>query len=359
MADALTPDTDSVYFDAPTQQQPSTMFSEQSSNRGLSASAPTKRPNGGVPPPDVTEKDSPVHRSNSSTSWLPAVDFPPEDTQPVHFAQAGQDLRAGNANLQVGNPPHRAIGARSPSPRRGSHMRSPSPPAHRALDIRSPSPAQGTSAQGASDIRRSASRRSMFTSGSTGHPIEGSTFIGGAATTGPHSTALPDQELTTRAAAADANLSRKDRSRIAKSEAEDGKQLSKIIKDEGRAEKQALGLAIRELAMLQKDQANAIQNEAKAHEQRKKLQAEYQKQESLFFVARTRYEAAQARLHAEDEALEIVRNKARDATERLQDKSQEVDSLRTMFAVDERERAAKLATINEKPQRSGSGCIIA
>ncbi|KAH0585211.1 hypothetical protein H2248_008460 [Termitomyces sp. 'cryptogamus'] len=246
MADALTPDTDSVYFDAPTQQQPSTMFSEQSSNRGLSASAPTKRPNGGVPPPDVTEKDSPVHRSNSSTSWLPAVDFPPEDTQPVHFAQAGQDLRAGNANLQVGNPPHRAIGARSPSPpRRGSHMRSPSPPAHRALDIRSPSPAQGTSAQGASDIRRSASRRSMFTSGSTGHPIEGSTFIGGAATTGPHSTALPDQELTTRAAAADANLSRKDRSRIAKSEAEDGKQLSKIIKDEGRAEKQALGLAIR------------------------------------------------------------------------------------------------------------------
>jgi hypothetical protein len=46
--------------------------------------------------------------------------------------------------------------------------------------------------------------------------------------------------------------------------------------------------------------------------------------------------------------LEIVRNNAKDATERLQEKSQEVDSLRTMYGVDERERAAKLAEISAK-----------
>ncbi|KAG6890112.1 hypothetical protein C0992_003065 [Termitomyces sp. T32_za158] len=320
------------------------MFSEH--NYGP---AETKQSNSGALPPDVTDKHPPVaYQPTSSTGWLPAVDLPPENTQ---FTQAGQDPHAGNFNPQMGNSPRKAM--RPPSPtQRGPIMRSPSPPAHRALDIRSSSPVQG-----ASDIRRSASRRSMFTS-STGQPIEGSTFIGGAAITGPHSTAHPSQELTMRAAAADANLSRKDRSRIAKSEAEDGKLLSKIIKDEGRAEKQALGLAIRELAMLQKDQANAIQNEAKAHEERKRLQAKYQKQESLFLAARARYEAAQARLHSEDEGLEIVRNKARDATEKLQEKSQEVDSLRTMFAVDERERAARLASINQKPRRADSGCII-
>ncbi|KAG6899962.1 hypothetical protein C0993_004863 [Termitomyces sp. T159_Od127] len=340
MADTLTPDSaKSVYFDAPVSQQCNTMFSEPSSNYDP---ALTKKSKGGALPSD---KDW----SASSTGWLPAVELPPEDTQP---AQAGQGHQAGSTNIHNGNP-QRTVGIRSPfTAQRGSNMRSPSPMAHRALDIRSPSPTQG-----ASDIRRSASRRSMFT-GSTGQPIEGSTFIGGAATTGPYSTAHPSYELTTRAAAADANLSRRDRSRIAKSEAEDGKQLSKIIKDEGRAEKQALGLAIRELAMLQKDQANAIQNEAKAHVERKRLQAEYQKQESLFLAARARYEAAQARLHSEDEALEIVRNKARDATEKLQEKSQEVDSLRTMFAVDERERAAKLAAINERPHRADSGCII-
>ncbi|KAG6862540.1 hypothetical protein C0995_000088 [Termitomyces sp. Mi166 len=345
MADTLTLDSDkSVYFDAPMQQQqPFTMLSEPSDNYDPSASAPSKRTNGGALPLDVTDKDSFDHRPESSTGWLPAVDLPGQDLQQV-----------GDASLQVGNPPQRAVSLTSPAhAQRGSHMRSTSPMSHRALDIRPSSPAQGSS-----DMRRSASRRSMFTK-STGQPIEGSTFIGGAATTGPYSTAHPTQEFTARAAAADANLSRRDRSRIAKSEAEDGKQLSKIIKDEGRAEKQALGLAIRELAMVQKDQANAIQNEAKAHEERKKLQAECQKQESLFLAARARYEAAQARLHSEDETLEIVRNKARDATERLQEKSQEVDSLRTMFAVDERERAAKLAAINEKPQHAGSGCIIA
>ncbi|KAG6908676.1 hypothetical protein DXG01_003690 [Tephrocybe rancida] len=370
MADTLTPDSGrSTYFDAldmdqQQQQQPFTMFSE---NDGPGAAA--LRQNRGAPP-DITDSDYVVHRPQGSSGWLPAVDFPPENTQSQGFTQ-NETHAIDNPNRQARNP-QRAVSIQSPSPtRRGLNLRSPTPMPHKSLNVRTPSPGQGSS-----DVRRSASRRSMFT-GSTGHPIEGSTFIGGAATTGPHSTAHPHEDLTTRAAAADANLSRRARSKITKSEgkediciltpyilkalatAEDGKRLSRIIRDEGRAEKQALGLTINELSMLQKDQANAIHNEAKAHGQRAKLQAEYQKQESLFLAARAKYEAAQARLNSEDEALEIVRNKARDATEKLQDKSQEVDSLRTMFAVDERERAAKLATINGKPQRAGSGCVIA
>ncbi|KAG6842356.1 hypothetical protein C0991_010646 [Blastosporella zonata] len=318
------------------------MFADQLDQSSSYAPAAPKQADGGAQP-HVTDKGY-VDNQTQDEGWLPAVDVPQEPQ-----SQQGVDFQIGNSSQQGGlNPPQRGISTRSTSSIR-----------HKGRNLRSPSPMQGTSGQGASDVRRSASRRSMFT-GSTGQPIEGSTFIGGAATTGPHSTAQPHQDLTTRAAAADANLSRKDRSRIAKSEAEDGKRLSKIIKDEGRAEKQSLGLAINELSMLQQEQANAISNEARAHQQRAKLQAEYQKQEKIFLVARAKYDAAHARLNSEEEALDLVRNKARDATEKLQDKSQEVDSLRTMFAVDERERAAKLVAISEKPQRPGSsGCVIA
>ncbi|KAG6812965.1 hypothetical protein H0H92_015084 [Tricholoma furcatifolium] len=314
-----------------------------------------------VPQPNVTNvvRDEAVYRPESPSGWLPAVDLPPEQQQQTTTTYV--DRPPEGPNLQVENP--LPEGGQEPlAPAQGLIVRSPSPLAQRGG--RSPSPVAGPSAQAAADVRRSGSRRSMFI-GSAGQPIEGHTFIAGAATTGPLSTVQPHEELTTRAAAADANLSRKERGRIAKMEAEDGKRLSKIIRDEGRAEKQALGLAINELSAFQKDQANAIQasqfsNEAKVHEKRQKLQVECQKQEALFMAARAKYEGAQARLKTEDETLEEVRNKARDATERLQEKAQEVDSLRTMFAVDERERAARLASISG-PRGGGGGnggCII-
>ena len=75
--------------------------------------------------------------------------------------------------------------------------------------------------------------------------------------------------------------------------------------------------------------------------------SQFQEAEHAFLAARTKYEAAQAHLHSEEEALERVRKNARDVTERLQQKSQEVDGLRTTYAVDERERATRLAELAE------------
>ncbi|KAG6829500.1 hypothetical protein H0H87_011259 [Tephrocybe sp. NHM501043] len=356
----MAPGLKSIYFDAPMepqQQQAFTILSDQPGDYSSAAPVTEQVDRGAIASQaDVTDKDHVVQHPEDDSGWLPAVDLPSES----QTQQTDNGFQAGGSDQQRGlNVPQRNISIRDPSAKqRGHNLRSPSPKGYRGFSIRSPSPIQGSSAQGATDVRRSASRRSMFT-GSTGQPIEGSTFIGGAATTGPHSTAQAHEDLTTRAAAADANLSRKDRSRITKSEAEDGRRLSKIIKDEGAAEKQALGLSLNELAMLQKEQANAIKNEAVVHQKRAKLQAECRKQEALYMAAQTKYETAKSRLKSEDDSMEIVRNKARDALEKLQEKSQEVDSLRTMFAVDERERAAKLAMINQKPQRAGSGCVIA
>lgn len=74
----------------------------------------------------------------------------------------------------------------------------------------------------------------------------------------------------------------------------------------------------------------------------------YQKLETAYLAARTKYESTQAQLHAEAEALETCRNSARELTERIQEKSQEVDSLRVMMSVDEREREVKLGQLEGK-----------
>jgi hypothetical protein len=59
--------------------------------------------------------------------------------------------------------------------------------------------------------------RSMFTN-VDGQRVDGSTFIRGAATTGPNSTAEPDDQLHRRAVSADASLTPKERSKIEKAE---------------------------------------------------------------------------------------------------------------------------------------------
>jgi hypothetical protein len=59
--------------------------------------------------------------------------------------------------------------------------------------------------------------RGMFTN-ADGQVVNGSTFIAGAATTGPNSTAEADGQLHRRAASADASLTPKQRSKIEKSE---------------------------------------------------------------------------------------------------------------------------------------------
>jgi chromosome segregation ATPase len=133
-----------------------------------------------------------------------------------------------------------------------------------------------------------------------------------------------------------------------------------------------LSVVINELAELQKLQNQAIkvsssrfvcmisyhpplfsQAEEKAHSTQTKVLSQFRKEERAILAARTKYEAAQARLQSEEEALERVRSSARDVTKRIQEKSQEVNSLRTTYAVDERERATKLAELAEH----SSGCF--
>jgi hypothetical protein len=68
--------------------------------------------------------------------------------------------------------------------------------------------------------------------------------------------------------------------------------------------------------------------------------------------AKAKYEATLSRLSAESQALTRIRHNAREAAEQMQAKSQEVDSLRAMYSVDEREREVKLMQLTGSKSRS-------
>jgi hypothetical protein len=84
---------------------------------------------------------------------------------------------------------------------------------------------------------------------------------------------------------------------------------------------------------------------------------EFQNIEATFLAARTKFEAAQARLHSEDETVAIVRNNAKEATDTLEEKTKEVESLRQKYSTDEKERTVKFNELAAKGAND-RGCII-
>ncbi|KAF8896314.1 hypothetical protein BD779DRAFT_1433515 [Infundibulicybe gibba] len=260
----------------------------------------------------VGDQDAPIDTSDSF-GWLPAEGLPTHTQESVP-ARKRSTLKKRSASPSVSSA--------DSSVERNDHTRGASL-SHNA----------------------SVSKRSMFTNGE-GRAINGSTFINGAGTTGPNTVAEPNENMGFRAAVADVSLTPKQKSKIVKSEAKDGRRLSKIIKEEAKVEKQALNASIKELEDLQQLQKAAVKREAKMASSHAKMVAAFQKTEAAFHDMRTKYETAQAQLNAETETLEACKNHAREITEHMQEKSQEVDSLRTMFSIDEREREVKLIELS-------------
>jgi uncharacterized protein YhaN len=77
----------------------------------------------------------------------------------------------------------------------------------------------------------------------------------------------------------------------------------------------------------------------------------FQKHEAAYLASRKKYDTLQAQMNADAEALEVARNNAREATERMQEKSKEIEALRLMRGVDEREREVKIDQLTGKGNR--------
>lgn len=115
----------------------------------------------------------------------------------------------------------------------------------------------------------------------------------------------------------------------------DGKRLSKIIKAESKAEKQALSTAMKELSELQAQQGQSIKREAKAHTAHAKALALHHKTESSYLKLKAEYEKNQLDMENMERALETERANAREISERTAEKASEVEKLRITRGADE------------------------
>ncbi|KAI9439931.1 hypothetical protein H4582DRAFT_1561555 [Lactarius indigo] len=211
------------------------------------------------------------------------------------------------------------------------------------------------------DAQRSASLVSRRTNGSA--------FANGAAAT---TTNPPDVDpsLQKRAASAEDELKPRDKAVISKEEKGVGRRLSKIIRSEAKAEKAALDVALGELAEIQKLQKASVkvrppqketisalvgpvlflitippQEEAESHTRHSRALSDAHKAEMNVLIARTANEREQAGLRAAGEELEACRKHARETTDMLRDKMQEIERLRVYKGVDDRERAVKVKSL--------------
>ncbi|KAA1467616.1 hypothetical protein DENSPDRAFT_832723 [Dentipellis sp. KUC8613] len=167
----------------------------------------------------------------------------------------------------------------------------------------------------------------------------GSAFTDGAAMS---SAAAVDPGVHERVASAEDELSAKDKAKINKQEYKDGKRLSTIIRGEANTEKAALEVATKELGELQKLQKAAVKEESKSHTIHSKAITDAHKAEMDFLAAQSAQERAQTALRAAAEALERSREHARDTTEMLREKMDEVERIRMHKQADDRERALKV-----------------
>lgn len=204
------------------------------------------------------------------------------------------------------------------------------------------------------DAQRSVSLASRRTNRSLG--TNGTAFANGAATTTANDLPDVDPSLRARAASAEDELRPRDKAVISKEEKGVGRRLSKIIRSEAKAEKAALDIALGELAEIQDLQKASVKEEAESHTRHSRALSDAHKAEMDLLIARTANEREQVGLRAAGEVLEASRKHARETTDMLRDKMQEVERLRVYKGVDDRERAVKVKGL--VGQRKGLSRIL-
>lgn len=152
-----------------------------------------------------------------------------------------------------------------------------------------------------------------------------------------------------------------------------GRRLSKIIKNESKADQASLDVAVKDLEGLQKLQKASIkvtlflpltsphpvfmdpptlflvrhffQEEALSHSRHSRALSDAQKAEIQLLAARTAHERGQASQRATGQALEASRQHVRETTEMLHEKMEEVERLRIQKQMDDTERAVKVKSL--------------
>ncbi|CEL55580.1 hypothetical protein RSOLAG1IB_01592 [Rhizoctonia solani AG-1 IB] len=172
-----------------------------------------------------------------------------------------------------------------------------------------------------------------------------SAFGMGPGTSGPAPPKDENEVLHQRAATAESGLSQSVVQKITAAELKDAKRVSKILKNEQKAEDKSMKRAIKELDKLASIQHQAAKDESAALSAHNKAVKAEHKLNIKYLAAKAAWEKAAADLKSKNEMLNSTREHARTQTELLQVKSKEVDQLRTQKATDDRERQAKLLAL--------------
>ncbi|KAJ8693012.1 hypothetical protein PTI98_010267 [Pleurotus ostreatus] len=170
------------------------------------------------------------------------------------------------------------------------------------------------------------------------------------------------QSLHAREQSADAALTPKQQSQIAKVQSNESKRLSKILKKESKVEKQTLAVKMSELEELIKLQKDAVKREAKAHHSHSSVLSSFQKESTSFHTLRQKFEAAQARLSSSEQNvgnarkyLEEAQEGVRDVEERVRAKRMEVEGFKEERNVGEKERVVKMGALSGNAPAQGMG----
>ncbi|KAF8753541.1 DNA binding protein Ncp1 [Rhizoctonia solani] len=172
-----------------------------------------------------------------------------------------------------------------------------------------------------------------------------SAFGMGPGTSGPAPPKDENETLHQRAATAESGLSQSVVQKITAAELKDAKRVSKILKNEQKAEDRSMKQAIKELDKLASIQRQASKDESAALSAHNKAVKAEHKLNMKYLAAKAAWEKAAADLKSKTEMLNSTREHARTQTELLQAKTKEVDQLRTQKATDDRERQAKLLAL--------------
>jgi len=142
--------------------------------------------------------------------------------------------------------------------------------------------------------------------------------------------------------------------KITAAELKDAKRVSKILKNEQKAEDKSMKSHIKELDKLSAVQRQAAKDESSAASAHNKAVKAEHKLNMKYLAAKAAWEKAAADLKSKTEMLASTKEHARVQTELLQTKSKEVDQLRTQKSTDDRERQAKLLALKNPSGRAAT-----
>ncbi|WVR05187.1 hypothetical protein IAU60_002199 [Kwoniella sp. DSM 27419] len=128
-------------------------------------------------------------------------------------------------------------------------------------------------------------------------------------------------------------------------EKKDAKRLTKVMKQEGKAEAKAVSGSIRELERLTKLQREAAAAERKSQLRLSKYTSKEHKARLRFLKEKERYEKVEGELRNAENDYEERRDHAAGLTSQVAEKQYELDDARAQKAADDRERAVKMLAL--------------